>query len=116
MPSSARSSPAISASAWREAERQGAFRGSADDRRDGFIHFSTASQVPGTVAKHFAGQDDLILAMVDLAALGHSVKWEESRGGQLFPHHYGTLPMSAITSHAKLRLGEDGLHIFPAGF
>lgn len=101
---------------WQEFRAQGSFAGAPVDLADGYIHLSTRAQAAETAAKHFAGQDDLILAMVDLAALGHSVKWEESRGGQLFPHHYGTLPMSAITSHAKLRLGEDGLHIFPAGF
>ena len=101
---------------WQEFRAQGSFAGAPVDLADGYIHLSTRAQAAETAAKHFAGQDDLILAMVDLAALGHCVKWEESRGGQLFPHHYGTLPMSAITSHAKLRLGEDGLHIFPAGF
>lgn len=101
---------------WQEFRAQGSFAGAPVDLADGYIHLSTREQAAETAAKHFSGQDDLILAMVDLAALGHSVKWEESRGGQLFPHHYGTLPMTAITSHAKLRIGEDGHHIFPAGF
>ena len=77
------------AALWREAERAGAFRGSAVDLRDGFIHFSTAAQVAETAAKHFAGQSDLLLIGVDSAPLGAALKWEPSRGGALFPHLYG---------------------------
>jgi uncharacterized protein (DUF952 family) len=94
----------------------GVFTGAPVDLADGYIHMSTRAQAAETVAKHFAGQDDLVLAMVDLAALGGQVKWEESRGGQLFPHLYGDLPLVAVTTHAKLRIGSDGKHAFPAGF
>ncbi len=103
------------ASAWREAERQGAYRGSADDKRDGFIHFSTASQVPGTVAKHFAGQTGLFLISVDSNTLGDALRWEPSRGGDLFPHLYAPMPLVAVTAVVPLRLGPDGAHAFPAG-
>jgi uncharacterized protein (DUF952 family) len=82
---------------WREAERNGVFRGSNDDLRDGFIHFSTAAQVAATAAKHFAGQRDLLLLHVDAARLGDALKWEPSRGSALFPHLYGTLAISAVT-------------------
>lgn len=102
-----------SASAWREAERQGAFRGSADDRRDGFIHFSTASQVPGTVAKHFAGQAGLFLIAVDSEALGDALRWEPSRGGDLFPHLYGELDIGAVLEIRDLRVRSDGSHDIP---
>ncbi len=102
-----------SASAWREAERQGAFRGSADDRRDGFIHFSTASQVAGTVAKHFAGQTGLFLIAVDTDALGEALKWEPSRGGELFPHLYGELDTGAVVEIRDLRVRSDGSHDIP---
>ena len=85
------------ASLWREAERNGVFRGSNDDLRDGFIHLSTAAQVPETAAKHFAGQRDLLLLHVDAARLGAALKWERSRGGALFPHLYGALAISAVT-------------------
>jgi uncharacterized protein (DUF952 family) len=99
------------ATAWREAERQGVYRGSADDIRDGFIHFSTAAQVAGTAAKHFAGQADLVLVAVPAAALGDALRWEPSRGGQLFPHLYGELaPGAAITVRA-LALRADGSHV-----
>ncbi|WP_024577198.1 MULTISPECIES: DUF952 domain-containing protein [unclassified Afipia] len=101
------------ASAWREAERQGAFRGSADDKRDGFIHFSTASQVAGTVAKHFAGQTGLFLIAVDTEALGPALKWERSRGGELFPHLYGELDTGAVTEILDLRARSDGSHDIP---
>lgn len=101
------------APAWREAERQGAFRGSADDRRDGFIHFSTASQVAGTVAKHFAGQTGLFLIAIDADALGEALKWEPSRGGELFPHLYGELDIGAVIQILDLRTRSDGSHDIP---
>jgi len=102
-----------SASAWREAERQGAFRGSADDKRDGFIHLSTASQVAGTVAKHFAGQSGLFLIAVDADVLGDALKWEPSRGGELFPHLYGELDTGEVIGIGDLRLRSDGSHDIP---
>ncbi|PZU60103.1 MAG: DUF952 domain-containing protein [Sphingobium sp.] len=101
---------------WESLRAEGRFAGAPVDIADGYIHMSTRAQAAETAAKHFAGQDDLILAMVDLAALGDGVKWEPSRGGQLFPHLYGDLPLSAVTSHAKLRLDVHGVHQFPAGF
>lgn len=101
------------APAWREAERRGVFRGSADDHRDGFIHFSTAAQVPGTAAKHFAGQAGLFLVAVDAAALGDALRWEPSRGGDLFPHLYGELDLGAVTGIFDLRLRPDGSHDLP---
>src|SRR5262245_30376299 len=81
---------------WREAEQAGTYRGSAADRRDGFIHFSTGTQAAETAAKWFIGQHDLVLIAVDAGALGDSLKWEPSRGGALFPHLYGALPLDAV--------------------
>jgi uncharacterized protein (DUF952 family) len=81
---------------WLAAEAAGQFRGSADDTRDGFIHFSTAGQLAGTVAKHFAKQSDLLLIAVDAARLGPQLKWERSRGGAPFPHLYGPLRLDAV--------------------
>ncbi len=101
------------AARWREAERQGVFRGSAVDLRDGFIHFSTAAQVIETAARHFAGQDDLLLIRVDAGRLGGAVKWEPSRGGALFPHLYGELALAAVGKVEPLPLGADGGHLFP---
>jgi uncharacterized protein (DUF952 family) len=101
------------ASAWREAERRGVFRGSSDDMRDGFIHFSTASQVAETVRKHFAGQTGLILIAVDADALGDALRWEPSRNDELFPHLYGELDLGAVTDILDLRARSDGGHDIP---
>jgi len=100
---------------WREAEALGRFTGAPVDRADGFIHFSTAEQVAETAARHFAGQDDLLLVAVAADALGPALRFEPSRGGALFPHLYGDLPLSAVRSVADLPLGGDGRHVFPAG-
>ncbi len=98
---------------WREAERQGAYHGNADDRRDGFIHFSTTSQVAGTLAKHFAGQSGLFLIAIDADALGEALKWEPSRGGDLFPHLYGELDLGAVQEVFQLHTRADGSHVVP---
>ena len=82
--------------AWRDAERAGIYRGSEVDSRDGFIHFSTAAQLAATAAKHFAGQTDLMLVAIDGDALGAALKWERSRGGDLFPHLYAALSVNAV--------------------
>lgn len=99
---------------WRAAERQGGYRGSAVDERDGFIHFSTAAQVAETAAKHFAGRDDLLLIAVEVDVLGAALRFEPSRGGELFPHLYGTLPLSAVSFVDALPLGADGSHRLPS--
>ena len=98
---------------WREAERAGMLRGAPVDLRDGFIHFSTADQVRETAARHFAGASDLMLVAVDADALGAALKWEISRGGDLFPHLYGTLPLEAVLWAKPLPLGSDRRHVFP---
>lgn len=103
------------AAEWAEAVRDGAFRGSAVDLRDGYIHFSTAAQVAETAARHFAGQTDLVLVAVDAAALGDSLRWEPSRGGALFPHLYARLAVNAATWVKPLPLDASGRHVFPAG-
>jgi uncharacterized protein (DUF952 family) len=101
------------ASAWREAERQGVYRGSADDIRDGFIHFSTASQVKETARKHFAGQTGLFLIAIDAEALGAALRWEHSRNDELFPHLYGELDLGAVTGIHDMRARSDGTHDIP---
>jgi uncharacterized protein (DUF952 family) len=99
---------------WREAERESVFRGAPVDLADGFIHFSTADQMRETAAKHFAGQDDLLLVAVDAACLDDKLRYEISRGGALFPHLYGPLDLSAVLWVKPLPLGPDGAHTFPA--
>lgn len=101
------------ASAWREAERRGIYDGSADDKRDGFIHFSTAAQLADTARKHFAGQAALFLVAVDADALGDALRWEPSRNDDLFPHLYGSLDLGAVTAVLDLPLRADGGHDIP---
>lgn len=87
----------LTADQWAQFKADGIFHGAPIDLADGYIHLSTAEQVSETLAKHFAGQTGLVIATVDLDMLGDMVKWEISRGGALFPHIYGALPMSAVT-------------------
>ena len=101
------------ASAWREAERQGVYRGSADDARDGFIHFSTGPQVAETARKHFFGQRALFLVEIDADALGPALRWERSRNDELFPHLYGELDLGAVISVMNLTMRSDGSHDIP---
>ncbi|WP_181699921.1 DUF952 domain-containing protein [Chthonobacter albigriseus] len=98
---------------WAEAERAGAFSGAPVDHSDGYIHLSDATQVVETASRHFTGAADLLLVSVDAGALGDALRWEPSRGGQLFPHLYGPLPLSAVTAVVPLPLGADGRHLFP---
>lgn len=100
---------------WRAAEAEGVYQGSSQDARDGFIHFSTRDQVRASAAKHRAGQTGLVLLTADAGALGEALKWEPARGGQLFPHLHGPLPLSAVTDVRELPLGPDGWHRFPPG-
>jgi uncharacterized protein (DUF952 family) len=89
-------------------EHDGSFAGAPVDLADGYIHLSTADQLADTIDKHFAGQDDLQLVAVDLDALGEAVKWEPSRGGQLFPHIYGPLTLDVVLAYSPLDYEPDG--------
>jgi uncharacterized protein (DUF952 family) len=102
-----------SAELWRDAQQAGRFRGAPLDLADGFIHFSSAAQVAETAAKHFAGAAGQVLVAVDGGLLGEALKWEPSRGGDLFPHLYGGLSLDAVKWARPLRLGADGRHVFP---
>ena|SRR5688572_6797477 len=98
---------------WEAARRGGAYAGSSQDKADGFIHFSDGGQVKASAAKHRAGQSGLVLLAVDAGRLGPALKWEPSRGGAMFPHLYGALPVAAVLSVHDLPLGADGVHQFP---
>jgi uncharacterized protein (DUF952 family) len=98
---------------WRGAEAAGQFRGSTVDERDGFIHFSTAGQLAETASKHFAKASDLMLVAVDSAALGAELKWEHSRGGDLFPRLYAALPLNAVRWARRLPDEIDGRRSLP---
>ena len=98
---------------WEAARAAGRYPGSSQDKADGFIHFSSGDQVKASAAKHRARQTGLVLLAVDEARLGPALKWEPSRGGALFPHLYGPLPVEAVVAVRDLPLGADGLHVFP---
>jgi uncharacterized protein (DUF952 family) len=93
---------------WAAAEAKGVFEGSAVDLQDGFIHFSTAAQAAETGRKYFSGLADLVIVGFDGAALGEGLKWEPSRGGDLFPHLYGTLPTALAVEVRDVALGVNG--------
>jgi uncharacterized protein (DUF952 family) len=99
---------------WRDAEMTGVFAGAPVDSADGYIHLSTASQVEATASRHFAGQGDLLLVAVDEAALGAALRYEPSRGGDLFPHLYGPLALTAVRWAKPLPRDAGGRHLFPA--
>ena len=103
----------VAADLWQAAEDSGVFTGAGIDLNDGFIHLSTGAQARRTAQLYFAGQDNLVLVAVDGASLGEALKYEPSRDGDLFPHLYGSLPLTTVLSVRPLPLGADGNHIFP---
>lgn len=103
----------FTADQWAALEAEGETTGAPVDLADGYIHFSTADQARETAAKHFAMQDNLVLAAVKADMLGEALKWEPSRGGALFPHLYAKLSLDAVAWSAPLPLGESGQHKFP---
>ncbi len=102
----------VPAVVWREAEETGALDGTPADRADGFLHFSAAGQIRETAEKYFAGQDGLVLVAADKDRLGEALRHEPSRGGALFPHLYGSLPLEAVVFAKTLPLLADGRHDF----
>jgi uncharacterized protein (DUF952 family) len=88
--------------------QRGTFTGAPVDLADGYIHLSTAAQLRDTIDRHFAGRDNLMIAAIDLAPLGDAIRWEPARGGALFPHLYGPLPLAAVIACARLRRMQDG--------
>ena len=99
-------------SLWDQAVNVGYFAGAEVDLQDGYIHFSTAAQLADTLAKHFAGRTGLCLLRVDPTGL--AIKWELARGGDLFPHLYDQLPLSAVEPIGELALDADGVHQLPS--
>ena len=99
---------------WLDARACGdSYAGGTQDRCDGFIHLSTRNQIVESAARHRAGERDLLLLAVEDTALGETLRWEASRGGELFPHCYGQIPISAVIWTAPLPLATDNRHIFP---
>jgi uncharacterized protein (DUF952 family) len=101
------------AATWAAAVAAGRYDGTEDDRRDGFIHFSTAAQLRDSARRHRSGQSGLVLVAVAAARLGDRLRWESVRGGALFPHLYGPLSPDEAYAVVALPLGRDGEHIFP---
>lgn len=94
---------------WEAALKIGRYDGSPADLADGFIHFSTAAQAPETAARHFQGQNDLVVLVVEAEGLGAALKWEVSRGGARFPHLHGPLTCDKVLAARPAPLGEDGV-------
>ena len=103
----------VPTSLWQDARKKGVFEGAPVDLKDGFIHFSTDKQARETARLHFSGLEGLLLVAVDGDALGEALKFEQSRGGQLFPHLFAMLPLEAVLWERPLPLGPDGVHVFP---
>ena len=99
---------------WREAEQTGVFTGAEIDIQDGYIHFSTAAQVTETARKHFRGRDNLVLVAVNSTTL--DIKWEPSRGGDLFPHLYADLPTDMAVSVVPMLPDRNGVPTPEDGF
>ena len=100
---------------WTAALAAGAYAGSAVDLADGYIHMSTATQLAETARRHYAGRDGLVLVEVVLGPLGEALKWEASRGGDLFPHLFAPLPATAEAAQRGLSVDADGVMRFDDG-
>jgi uncharacterized protein (DUF952 family) len=103
----------VDANLWTSVSSDVPFRGAPVDMKDGFVHLSTGAQVRDTVKLHFRGVSDLLLVAIDSARLGDALRWEPSRGGDLFPHLYGPLHLSAVVDVRPLTLGADGVPLIP---
>ena len=99
---------------WQVARQAGTFIGAEIDLQDGYIHFSTASQLRDTLSRHFAGRDNLVLLKIEISQL--DIIWETARNGDLFPHLYDHLPLNSVVAEHHLRLSADGNHIVPEAF
>lgn len=98
---------------WLEADERGTYEGSAKDRADGFLHFSTPEQLPSTLARYYAKESDLVLAAIDSETLGAALEFEPSTGGELYPHLYAPLKISAVKWVRALKRGPDGEFVVP---
>ena len=97
---------------WEEAQAADFYRGSPKDRADGFLHFSTAEQLQGTLSRYYAGSNDLVLLAVESGEVQRDLRFEPSRDGALFPHLYATLPVSAVRWTAPITANHDGSFIW----
>ncbi len=98
---------------WQTAKSTGIYEGSSDDLKDGFIHFSTQQQLQATLDKHYKGKSNLLLIALNSEILGLNLKWEPSRGGDLFPHLYAPLPTTHIMWEKPIIQNDNGTHSIP---
>lgn len=105
----------VDRAAWEAVPADGAWDGSAVDLADGYVHMSSADQLVETARRHYAGRDDLLLLTVELTGFGPALKWEASRGGALFPHLYGPLPVAAAVRTRPMSVDADGVMRFADG-
>ena len=98
-----------------DAKNKNQFKGSKNDLKDGYIHFSGEEQVKGTLKKFYSNQKDLFLLKVDTSKLEQLI-WEQASDGNMFPHLYSPLDLSNVVDEFKVNLGEDGSHILPDNF
>lgn len=98
---------------WEQAVYAKYFTGVSVDHASGFIHFSTASQVQETARRHFFGEDNLVLIALSDVDLGYGLRYEVSRGGDYFPHLYGTFDPACVLWVKHLPLQANGEHLFP---
>ncbi len=96
---------------WLQFQQTGQYTGSLDDQRDGFIHFSTRDQLPGTLAKHYANEDAVIIVSVDEQQIEPKLKWEVSRGGQEFPHLFADLSLSSVQNNWTIAYAPNGFDL-----
>lgn len=106
----------VNAAEWASAARSGAYGGSPDDERDGYIHLSSVGQLIGTLTRHFENQRGLVLVEFDAKELEPALRWEPSRNGALFPHLYGPLPTAAARRVTPLANAADGTIVLPEEF
>ena len=98
---------------WPRAEACGEYAGSARDRANGFLHFSTEAQLPGTLARYYAKEKDLVLVAVEADALGDALKFEPSTGGELYPHLYAKLSVTTVKWVRALKRGQHDEFVLP---
>ena len=96
---------------WQAFQSARRFEGSADDMRDGFIHFSTVAQVSGTLSRHFSDETEVVILRVESAPLGDALRWEPSRQGKLFPHLFRALRIEEVAETWTLQRGADGFDV-----
>jgi uncharacterized protein (DUF952 family) len=98
---------------WLAAEAAGRFTGAPVDLQDGYIHFSTSSQVAETAIRYFSGLHNLVLVAILVEHLSDNLRYEIARGGELFPHLYSDFTMDAVLWVRPITTRTDGIPVLP---